>query len=38
MLGELKEARPAMEDQIRVLEAMQEYVETFVSGKRKLIV
>jgi hypothetical protein len=38
MLAELKGARPAMEDQMRVLEAMQEYVETFVSGKRKLIV
>jgi hypothetical protein len=38
MLGELKEARPAMEDQMRVLEAMHGYVETFVSGKRKLIV
>ncbi|HYB04649.1 MAG TPA: hypothetical protein VED17_09315 [Nitrososphaerales archaeon] len=38
MLGELKEARPAMEDQMRVLEAMQEYVETLASGRRKLIV
>ncbi len=38
MLAELKEARPAAEDQIRVLEAMQEYVETFATRERKLIV
>ena len=38
MLGELREARPTMEDQMRVLEAMQEYVETLASGRRKLIV
>jgi len=38
MLGELKQARPGMEDQIRVLEAMEEYVQNFASSKRKLIV
>jgi hypothetical protein len=31
MLSELKEARPSAEDQIRVLEAMEEYVRKFVS-------
>jgi len=38
MLSELKEARPAIEDQMRVIEAMEDYVQSFATGKRKLIV
>jgi hypothetical protein len=38
MLAELKAASPGAEDQLRVLEAMQEFVETFATVERKLIV
>lgn len=37
ILGELKEAKPTAEDEMRVMEAMEEYVQTFSFGKRKLI-
>jgi hypothetical protein len=38
MLGELKEAKPTNEEQLRVMEAMEDFVQTFSSSKRKLIV
>ncbi len=38
MLGELKEARPTTEEQIKVMEAMEEYVQSFASGRRNIIV
>lgn len=38
MLGELRQAKPSMKDQMRVIEAVQGYVQNFASTKRKLIV
>ncbi len=38
MLGELKEARPTTEEQIKVMEAIEEYVQSFASGRRNIIV
>lgn len=38
MLGELKQAKPALKDQMRVIEAIQEYVQNFAYARRKIIV
>jgi hypothetical protein len=38
MLAELKEANPATEDQMRVMEAMEEYVQNFGNRERNIIV
>jgi hypothetical protein len=38
MLNELKEAKPTSDDQMRVMEAMEDYVQNFSSGKRNIIV
>jgi len=38
MLGELKSAKPQREDLLKVMEAMEEYTQSFAKGKRKLIV
>src|SRR5271165_5125396 len=37
MLGELKSANPKSEDLLKVMEAMEDYTQTFARGKRKLI-
>jgi hypothetical protein len=37
MLGELKSAKPLSEDLLKVMEAMEDYTQTFAKGKRKLI-
>jgi hypothetical protein len=37
MLGELKEVKPGTEDQMRVIEAMEQYTQSFASNKRKVI-
>jgi hypothetical protein len=38
MLGELKSAKPGSEDLLKVMEAMEDYTQSFAKGKRKLIV
>lgn len=37
MLGELRSAGPSREEMLKVIEAMEEFVEGFASGKRKVI-
>jgi len=38
MLGELKEAKPTTEEQMQVMEAMEDFVQSFSSSRGKLIV
>lgn len=37
MLSELKEARPLMADQMKVMDAMEEYAQMFANSNRKVI-
>ncbi len=38
MLGELKSVKPQREDFLKVIDAMEGYVQSFAKGERKLIV